>query len=178
MKPAQLMQIIAAPMASIFLILSLCAFRATPSPAAGEYVYLTYAFQSASGFNDCLDDHRLVFRVHSDRSLSINTNVVPIQNLAEITHLILKNQANPEVWLRVDTQVTVKEVASTLDTIHANSPRANVFLVTEHEMDEYSRSTHGFEYIGPAHPENFPYSPSVCTFPEWPRITQQPRLRK
>jgi hypothetical protein len=164
MKLEQLTQGMAATLASLFLILTLCAFRMARPHAIGEQVYPTYAFQLASGFNDCMDDHQLVYWLHLNQSLSINDDIVPIRNLPAITHQILKLRTNPEVWLRVDPQVAVGEAVNVLNMLHANSPSANVFLITEHEMDEYFNPRNGFEYIGPAHPERFPHSPSVCTF--------------
>jgi hypothetical protein len=161
MKPEQLMQTMAAPLASLFLILSLCAFRMNLSHATGERLFPTRSFH-ASGFNDCLDDHRLLFHLHANNTVSINRSNWPLAELSGISQRILQYRVNPDVWFFADPTVPVEDVGKALDALHSGSPAVEIFLLTKQEMSQYLIPKSSFDYIGVTHPERFPHNPSIC----------------
>jgi biopolymer transport protein ExbD len=165
MKPAQLSQLMAAPLASIFLILSLCAFRIKPQHTSGEQIFLTHSIREYSGFNDCEDNHRIVVRLETNHNFSINGYRSPLARLPTVLSQVLQYSQNSYIWLLSDADVSMTEFANSLNAIHSASSTAHIFLMTTRELTEYFKPTRDLFYIGVTHPERFTHPPSICVFP-------------
>lgn len=134
MNPAQLTQMIAAPLASIFLILSLCAFHLQRAQSAGERLILTKVVF------DCGDGRPMFFRLGEDQIVEVNSAPMPTlvatSNIAES----MKNRAEKVVYFSAAANVSIGNVETVLAKLRRDTPDMFIFAVTSRELNIIRRT--------------------------------------
>lgn len=164
MRQLSIESLLAAPLASLFLILTLIpiCLRQTSS---GTQITLTHLVYHRHDFDDCLDDHRLYLQIHPRQMVSVNESVLPA---AEGTSL-LKSALNgrpfdPNLWILVDSNATMQDLASALDIPDRSHAGMNVLLITRQEVRDSLHSGRGYFSFIPNRQTSL-HRPSACVLP-------------
>lgn len=156
MKPDQLIQYTAAPLASIFLILSLCAFRLRQAPSTGERLILTRVV------SNCGDGREIFFRLGEDQVVDVNG--VPMPTLQAISYVgeILKTRAEKAIYFSAAANTSLAEVETVMARLRTDTPDVFIFAVTSEELSSLRNklSPPGSDYAGerciaPSNPDFF-----------------------
>jgi biopolymer transport protein ExbD len=126
----RLQSLIAAPLASLFVILCLCWFGMhRPEPAVGINVPTPKMRQHSAGYG-CEDDRWLVVWLRGGGKIQINETPMERERLGPTIRLIFENRVSRVAYLMADPGVNVAEAAWALDRIESAIPGMHVVLMT------------------------------------------------
>jgi hypothetical protein len=122
---------------------------------------------------DCIDDDRIVVRLHPDKTVSIGEDQIPLANLRRTAREMLRYYDRPSVWLLADSGTEMQDVAFMVDAIHQSSAAVRTLLITEREERELrspESPENDFKSIATVDPDKFPNPPSICIMPPFPKF--------
>ena len=126
----RLQSLIAAPLASLFVILCLCWFGAQrPREPVGINVPTLKMRRHSVGYG-CEDDRWVVVWLRGGGKLQINETPMEREQLAPTIRLIFENRVSRVAYLMADPGVNVAEAAWALDSIGSATSGMHVVLMT------------------------------------------------
>jgi hypothetical protein len=128
MKPAQLMQMIAAPMASLFLTLSLCVAGIGSRTPAGIRFPLLRMRASHSGL--CGDDRVVVVSLRQGGDLKINQNRITWDALAPTIARIMQYRAERVIYVLPYSEISYTEFANLMDKVAGSTTDLHIALLS------------------------------------------------
>jgi biopolymer transport protein ExbD len=129
MDLSRLRALIAPAMASLFLVLSLCAFVLQRPVSAGMELPITQV--RAVPYNDCEDvDRDIVVLLHKDGSYWLNVEQVSASKLGLILGEIYENRKYKLIYIFVDPDVSYGEFARFYDTVASSTPGLRIGMRT------------------------------------------------
>ena len=111
------MQWAAAPLASLFLILSLCAFSMKPA-ATGEMLFPAQILPS----QDCGDGNPIFFLLKSDGQAIVNRQLMPVHQAFDRISREMDHRAERSVYISADPEVSVDEVVHAINQMLHDTP--------------------------------------------------------
>ena len=155
MDPFHFRTLIAPAMASLFLVLSLCAFVMQGSEPVGVHVPMP-RIQRHADWRECEDDMPIFVIIHKNGSVFIRQTQESPDDLAPTIALIMSNRETERaVYVMPDSDVPFSLVAEIYDKIPSLTENLHVFLVTE-QIKSFAESNDVSEmHVG------------ICDF-EWP----------
>jgi|GEM_PF-4855654 Biopolymer transport protein len=170
MKFNQLRNLLAAPLAGLFLVLLLCVFVAQrPQPSTGLRVPMVKFKPHSPGYG-CEDDRWLVIRLAADGRTWINETEIQVDQLQPSLFEIYQNRQGRVAYLMADPSVPYARVAGILATASSSIENLHVILLTSALQKSQTRayvsirSTTDRNYIPPCDmewKENGYYAPSM-----------------
>jgi biopolymer transport protein ExbD len=149
MDPFRLRSLIAPAMASLFLVLSLCAFVVQRPPSVGIHIPMTRV--RAVPFSDCFDDRDVFVRIDKDGSTWINQTRENPGKLGPVLAEIFQNRNEQRVvYVLPDPDVSFGEFADIYDKVASSTQDLHVGLITSQLTAQLEQcplgSTCGFEW--------------------------------
>ena len=131
MKPNQLAQLMAAPLASLFLVLTLCAFALGSNKSAGFRLPLLRVHQPQPGlWRDCGDSRVIFVSLLGTGELQINQDTITWDQLAPRIGHIMKFRAQPSIYVLADPEVSYQQFATLIDRITGSTSNIQIGLVS------------------------------------------------
>lgn len=135
MDLSRLRSLLAAPMASLFLILCLCAFAGRQPVSMGIRIpVMRVLAEDPRGF---CDSHGFNLHLHPDGSIWAFNNEVSHEDLAQTVNRVMKFRSYKVVYLIVDEGVTYKQASDILAELSRISSDLNIALVPRDALIEY-----------------------------------------
>ncbi|MGP8176142.1 MAG: ExbD/TolR family protein [Terracidiphilus sp.] len=124
-----------APLASLFLVLSLCAFVVQRPASAGMHFPITrvrvVSFHDSFHEGYCYDDRDIFVRIKKDGSTWINETQEQPSEVAPLIAQIMEPRAyKPPVYVLTDPEVSYGRFASLFKQISASSSDLHVGVIT------------------------------------------------
>jgi biopolymer transport protein ExbD len=159
MDPSRLRALIAPAMASLFLVLSLCAFVAQRPPSVGMRLQMPRV-QRHADWRECEDDMPIFVIIHKNGDVFIRqTQENPSDLVLTIANIMANRESERAVYVIPDSDVPFSLVAGIYDKIASSATTLDapfhVFLVTE-RIKRYAESYDVHEMLW-----------GICDF-EWP----------
>jgi len=120
--------LLAAPFASLFLVLSLCAFVVQRPVSMGVHFPMTRV--RAISFNDCYDDRDIVVRIKGDGSTWINETPIRPEMLGPTMKIIMQNRSERDTYVLTEPDVPYQRFVSAFDEISASASDLHVGVIT------------------------------------------------
>ncbi len=131
MDPFCLRVLIAPAMASLFLVLSLCAFVVQKPTPVGMHLQML-RIQRHANWRECEDDMPIFVIIHKNGSVFIRQTQESPSDLAPTIALIMSNRESERaVYVMPDSDVPFSLVAGIYDRIASSTTNLHVFLMTE-----------------------------------------------
>jgi biopolymer transport protein ExbD len=159
MEINRLRALVAAPMASLLLVLSLCAFVVERSGSVGMRVPMIRIPDKSK--NDCSDPNRSVFlQLSQNGSYWINLTEIPSDRLTATVAYVMENRSERILYVVADPQVCYGQFTDFLDKIAGTKMVLPVALLTDQLRKEIEGSR-GRAYCEIEWPENEDFSSPV-----------------
>jgi biopolymer transport protein ExbD len=143
MDPYRLRLLVAPALASLFLILGLCAFVVLRPASVGMKVPKPRIQRHAS-WRECEDDMPIVVRIHKDGTTGINlTQERPDELAPTIARIMDYRETERAVYVMPDSDVSFGYFAGIYDKVVTSTTNLHVFLVTDHMRKLLSYNTPG-----------------------------------
>ena len=146
-------------MASLFLVLSLCAFVVQRPPSVGMHVPLIKVRAVPCKDCDFLSDRSLVVRIHNDGNIWINETQVNYEKLGPLLTKIYENRAEKLIYIVSDPDVPYGEFANIYSRVVSSDSDLHIVLVTSQIQAQVEQCPFG----------------SCCVL-EWPDHTKVPTV--
>lgn len=161
MKSDQLIQNTAATLASLFLILTLCAFCLQQAPSTGERLILTRVV------SNCGDGQEIFFRLGENQVVDVNGVPMPTLQATSYVGEILKTRAEKVIYFSATANTSVAEVETVMARLRTDNSDVFIFAVTSRELNSLRNqlSPPNSEYAG-----NFCIAPSNLDFFSTPKM--------
>jgi len=125
------MQWIAAPLASVFLILGLCSFAIRLPASVGVRIpVMRLPHLSPGEWREFECARILLVQLQGNGSLMLNQDPISFDALAPTLAEIMSNRAEPAVYLMVDPNVSYAQFSAVLDRIHGSVSGLHIAVVT------------------------------------------------
>lgn len=127
----RLRALVAAPVASVFLVLSLCAFVIQTPRSTGFRIPMP-RIQRHANWRECEDDMPIIVLVHKDGNIFIRQTQESPRDLAPTIASIMANRESERVvYVMPDPDVPFSLLANTYEKISNSTTNIRIFLVTE-----------------------------------------------
>jgi len=135
MDPFRLRSLIAPAMASLFLMLSLCAFVVQRPDSVGMHVPITKV--RVHSYKDCdfLSDREIVIRLRKDGSTWINETRESPDKLRSVLAEIYDNREEKVIYMLPDPDVSFQEFADIYNKAASSTSDLHIVLST-HRLDK------------------------------------------
>ncbi|MGA2890871.1 MAG: hypothetical protein ABSE51_22850 [Terracidiphilus sp.] len=137
--------LLAAPMASLFLVLSLCAFMLqgprTVSGSVGMHVPTTRV--RTIPLNDCFDGRDIFVKIHNDGNTTINETRKRPDELGQMIAEIMQNRDQRVVYMLPDPDISFGEFADIYSRVASSTPDVHVGLITRQINKELRQCPEG-----------------------------------
>jgi len=118
-------------MASLFLVLTLCAFVVQRPPSMGMHLQMPRV-QRHANWRECEDDMPIFVILHKDGKVFIRQIQVNPSDLAiTIANIMSARESERAVYVMPDPDVPFSQLADNVDKIPSLTTDIHVFLVTE-----------------------------------------------
>jgi len=139
MDANRLPSLMAAPMASLFLVLCLCAFLMQRPVSTGMHLPLLQVRQIP--IRDCdfwhfVSDRDIILRIQGDGSTWINETREPPDQLADTLAMIFANRSYKYLYMFVDPDVSFAEFADVYGKTAASSQGLHIGLISRRMMSQ------------------------------------------
>jgi biopolymer transport protein ExbD len=142
MDPFRLRSLIAPAMASLFLMLSLCAFVVQRPPSVGMHLLLPRV--RTNPIDDCSGvDRWIVVLLHKNGSYSINEEQVPVGELGSRLGEIYENREHKMILMFSDPEVSYGEFAKFYSTVASSTSNLRIDLRTRQLQAELQKCPPG-----------------------------------
>jgi biopolymer transport protein ExbD len=142
----RLRSLLAAPLASLFLILVLCTFAAVQKPkSVGMYVPLPKVRSVPFNYCDFLSGRSIVVKLHKDGSYWINETRESPEKLGPRLTEIYGNRAERVVYVLSDPDISFGEFADFYSTIASSTSDLHIVLRTRQFNGDILQCTQGSE---------------------------------
>ncbi|MGC1460836.1 MAG: hypothetical protein WA802_01460, partial [Terracidiphilus sp.] len=139
--PEQLLQALAAPFASLFLVLALLA--ALPvSQASGVWFELL-----REGQQDCGDARTEVVHLEPGQGWMLNEKQVGASKMPQVVAQAMANRAERVIHFIPDRNVTVQEIASLATATQAETDSLHIGLVTHRQLVAMTQDDNGIRWV-------------------------------
>jgi biopolymer transport protein ExbD len=145
MDPYRLRTLIAPAMASLFLVLSLCAFVVQRPESMGMHLPLPQVLMVPHKDCDFLSDRSIVVRFHRNGNIWINETQVSHERLGPILTEIYENSAEKFIYIVSDSDVSYGEFANFYNTVALSTDDLHIVLRTRQFDKEVLQCTQGSE---------------------------------
>jgi biopolymer transport protein ExbD len=145
MDPFRFRTMIAPAMASLFLVLSLCAFVVQRPSSVGMHLQMP-RIQRHADWRECEDDMPIIVFLHKNGSVFIRQTQENPSALTPTIALIMSNRETERaVYVMPDSDVSYSDVAQIFNRIATSTNNLHVFLVTEkmRQLGKKPRDTNG-----------------------------------
>jgi len=160
MDPFRFRALIAPAMASLFLVLSLCAFVVQRPASVGKHVSLPQVRKFPFTDYDCpFLDRSIYIQLRKDGSYWINVTQVSHENLGHILTEIYENRAEKFIYMVSDPDVSFGEFANFYSRVASSDSDLHIVLLTRQIQ---------------AQAEQCPFWTCCCL--EWPDHTKAPSV--
>jgi biopolymer transport protein ExbD len=143
MDPLRLRALIAPAMASLFLVLSLCAFVVQRPEPVGMHLPLPQMRAVPHKVCDFLSDRSVVVQLHKNGKIWINETQVNYEKLGPILTEIYENRAEKFIYIISDYDVSYSEFANLYSTIVSSTNDLHIVLRTRQFDKEVLQCTQG-----------------------------------
>jgi len=117
-------------MASLFLVLSLCAFVVQRPPSVGMHLLLPQVRMVPHKDCDFLSDRSIVVRLHKDGNIWINETQVIHERLGPILTEIYANRVEKFIYVVSDSDVSFGEFANSYNMVASSTDDLHIVLLT------------------------------------------------
>jgi len=117
-------------MASLFMVLSLCAFVVQRPESVGMMVPLVQVRAIPHKGCDFVSDRSIVAQLHKDRSYWINETHLSHEKLGPIITEIYETRAERVIYIRSDPDVSYGEFANLYNTVDSSISNMHIVLMT------------------------------------------------
>ena len=132
-------------MASLFLVLSLCAFVVQRPEPVGMQLPLPQVRMVPHRDCDFLSDRSIVVRLHKEGNIWINETQVSHEKLGPILTEIYENSAEKFIYIISDSDISYGEFANLYSTIVSSTNDLHIVLRTRQFDKEVLQCTQGSE---------------------------------
>jgi biopolymer transport protein ExbD len=140
--------LVAAPMASLFLVLSLCAFVLQQPRSVGIRIPMIRIHHNPHKPYDC--EGRPVFlRLTKDGRTWMNSEELPADQLRQTVVNVMENRAERVVYMVVDSELTYGQFAGFLDKIEGATNDLHVVVVSGEVLREFEKNHDECDFIFP-----------------------------
>jgi biopolymer transport protein ExbD len=145
MDPFRLRVLIAPAMASLFLMLSLCAFMVQRPEPVGMHLLLPQVRAVPHEDCDFLSDRSIVVRLHRNGNIWINETQVSHERLGPILTEIYENRAEKFIYIVSDSDISYGEFANLYSSIVSSTNDLHIVLRTRQFDKEVLQCTQDSE---------------------------------
>jgi biopolymer transport protein ExbD len=136
MNASQLRLWLAAPMASLFLVLSLCAFAMERTSSTGIYIPLLRLHRSTQAEFSC--DGRFIFvQLRADGTTWINEESIPFEQLRARLTKLMENRAEPVAFLVPESDISYPRFIYAVDAMRKASSDMHIGVLSGKLRNEY-----------------------------------------
>jgi biopolymer transport protein ExbD len=155
--PEQLLQMATAPIAGLFLVLTMVIVANPRPPACGVPFDLL-----REGSSDCGDGRPVVIHWGPDGQVWLNEDGIGVQRAPQIVAEIMASRAEKAVFLLPGTEASVQEVADLAARLHSTVDGLRIGVVTNRQRESITQVYKGMTYV-----------PIGCL--AWPRLPDSDR---
>jgi biopolymer transport protein ExbD len=146
MKLSQIAELASAPLASLFVLLSLCAFVSRRKAAVGFNVPVLRLRQRHPGkWVDCGETRTIVISLNGNGELHINQDQTTWENLTPTITKIMEHNNEPSVYVLADANVPYAQFTRLMDKIYSSTEGLQVGLISG-ELSRGSITPCGLEW--------------------------------
>lgn len=131
-------------MASLFLVLSLCAFVVQRPKSVGMSVTILKVWVHPYKDCDFLSDRSIVVQLHKDVSIRINETRVSPDELRSRLALIYENREEKVVYILSDSDVSFGEFADIYNRVASSTSNLHIVLITRQLDKELQQCPSGY----------------------------------
>jgi len=145
----QLRAMLAAPVASLFLVLLLCAMVVSRPAATGFFVPVIRLHHNPNEPTDC-DGLAELIRLTADERIWINGEAVQRDRLSSRIAEIMSNRAERIVYVVVDSRSSYGQFASFLDAVAGSTPELHTVVVSGEVLKAFEKDHDLCDFVYPA----------------------------
>ena len=125
----RLYALIAAQLASLFLVLVLCTFEVRRPVSVGFRIPMLRIHRTAQDEFSC-DDRSVFLRITRDGKTWINATEIPADQVRSTVATLMENRAERVVYVVVDSELSYGEFARFLDSVEGATEDLHVVVVS------------------------------------------------
>lgn len=129
MKSSQIAQLGVAPLASLFLVLSLCAFIFQQRTPMG-YRIPAISLDVDHPRSFCGGARTIVVSLNHDGELLLNQDPMTWETITPTVREVMRNRVYPGLYVLVDNDVPYAQFAALIDKLSASTSRIQIGLLT------------------------------------------------
>jgi biopolymer transport protein ExbD len=143
MDADRLRVLLAAPLASLFLVLSLCAFVVQRPISAGIEIPIVRIHRDPNRNYTC-DGRPLFMRLTKDGKSWINETEIPPNQIGPTVSIVMENRAKRVVYVVVDSELSYGQFVSFMNRMNSATPNLHLILISGAIRREFEASRNEF----------------------------------
>jgi biopolymer transport protein ExbD len=140
MDPLRLRVLLAAPLASLFLVLSLCTF-VVRSPVAAR-IMVPLPVTRIVDLNECPDDRDIVVVITPDQ-LRINETPISLEDLRPLLRQIFENRVSVAAFILVEPGVSFSRFADVYSEMQKSDERLSIGIISRGLEEQAEHAAYG-----------------------------------
>jgi biopolymer transport protein ExbD len=140
--------LLAAPFASLFLVLSLCAFVIQPPASTGFRIPMVRLHRNSQEGLVC-DGRSEFVRLTKDGKIWINETELPMNQLRPTVTTLMENRAERVIYVVVDSDVSYGQFADLLDKVEGTTADLHILVISGENRRTLERGLDPCDYFYP-----------------------------